>query len=507
MNGLDSIAVRTNFSVLDWGIVIAFLVISTGLGLYARKYIKSMDDYVVAGRSVKTYLGVATIIASEMGLVTAMYSAQKGFKIGFAAFYIAAISALVTLVVGLTGFVVVPLRRSRAMTIPEFYEQRYSRNVRLVGGAILAFSGILNMGMFLKADSLFITSVMGFTSDTQLKLAMTIMLGLVLLYTILGGMVAVLVTDYMQYVVMAIGLVATSVFLMGRYNWHTIITSVQSIKGDAGFDPVQGVGGIYMVWMGFLGLVGAALWQTSVMRAASAENEQVVRRTFSWGSVGFLIRFMIPYFWGICALIYISQTPALKAVLLSKTASSEDTLRAMPLALTALLPAGAIGMLTAGMLAAAMSTYNTYLHCWSSVLTQDVVGPLTGHRLGHRQRILITQGIMFAIGVFLLLWGLWYPLKADLWDYMAVTGAVYFTGAFAVLVGGIYWKRASRVGAFLAFACGWLNVLSLDPVKQALGHPNWNAALIGLISVCATSAALVLGSMLFPDRKKELASA
>ena len=57
---------------------------------------------------------------------------------------------------------------------------------------------------------------------------------------------------------------------------------------------------------------------------------------------------------------------------------------------------------------------------------------------------------LFGLGVFLLVWGLWYPLGEQLWDYMAVTGAVYFTGAFAVLVSGLYWPRASRTGAYAA---------------------------------------------------------
>ena len=506
MNGLDSLTIQTHFSNLDWGIVVGFLVISTWLGIYARKYITSMDDYVVAGRAVKTHLGVATIIAAEMALVTAMYSAQKGFTGGFAAFHIAVVAAVVALFVGLTGFIVVPLRRTGVMTIPEYYERRYGRDVRLLGGAILAASGILNMGMFLKADSLFITSVMGMTSDTQLKLAMTIMLGLVLVYTMLGGMVAVLVTDYMQFVIMAIGLVATSVFLMFQFDWHTIVQGVMQVRGEAGFNPLrseQGFGFGYIAWMVFLGLISCSVWQTSVMRASSAESEKVVRPPVSWGAVGFLIRFMIPYFWGIVALVYIAQRPELRAIFLDPNAKSEVTLRAMPIALTSLLPAGAIGVLTAGMLAAAMSTYNTYLHCWSAVLTQDVVGPLTGYRLSQKSRILVTQGIMLLIGIFLLVWGLWYPLGEDLWDYMAVTGAVYFTGAFASLAGGFYWKPASRVGALAAFATGFLALAGLKPVQGIIGV-EWRSEYVGLTTVAIALVAMVAGSLLFPDRKKEM---
>jgi len=502
MDGLQDLVVRTNFSPFDWAIIVVFLIVSTALGLWSKRYMKSMTDYAVAGRAVKPFLGTASIIAAEMGLVTVMYSAQKGFSNGFAAFHIALVAAIVSLIVGLTGFIIVPLRRTRVMTIPEFYEQRFGKGVRLTGGAILAFSGILNMGMFLKADSLFVTSVMGIFSDFELKIAMTVMLALVLGYTVMGGMIAVLVTDYMQFVVMAIGLVVTSVFLMGQYGWSDILSTVQTVRGDAGFNPFdqEGFGGAYVLWMVFLSLIGCCIWQTSVMRASSAEDEKVVRRTFALGSVGFLIRFLVPYFWGICAIVYIYQRPELARIFLGsgEAVKSDVTLRAMPVALSNLLPAGAIGVLTAGMLAAAMSTYNTYLHCWSTVLTQDVVAPLARREMSSRSRIYSARILMVLIGIFLLVWGLWYPLGEDLWDYMAVTGAIYFTGAFAVLLTGIYWPRASRTGAYAAFVCGFLAVAGLSPVQKVLGV-QWRSEYVGLFTAALALTSMVGGSLMFPD--------
>jgi hypothetical protein len=70
--------------------------------------------------------------------------------------------------------------------------------------------------------------------------------------------------------------------------------------------------------------------------------------------------------------------------------------------------------------------------------------------LSTRARLTLARVFIFLIGVFLLIWSLWYPLGQNLWDYMAISGAIYFIGAFVLLVGGIYWKRASRVGAYLA---------------------------------------------------------
>jgi len=507
MEQLAHLSVRTNFGPTDWAIVVVFLVGSTVLGIWAMRYIRDMDDYVVAGRSVRTYLGVASMIASELGLVTVMYSAQMGFTSAFAAFAVAVLAAVAGFIVGQTGLIVVPLRKMGVMTIPEFYERRFGRDLRLFGGLILAASGILNMGMFLKADSMFVTSVMGMNSDTELKIAMTLILALVLLYTSVGGMISVVFTDYLQYVVMSVGLVVTSILLMLHFGWGNIISAVAEIKGEAGFNPFlpeSGLGPSYLVWMLSLGFISSCVWQTSVMRATSAESETVVRRTYSWGSIGFLVRFLIPYFWGICALVFVFGNPELKRVFLPAGGEVDPSLqlRAMPIALSNLMPAGFIGLLTAGMLAAAMSTYNTYLHTWSAVLTQDVASPLAGGRLSSKTRILIARIIMCFVALFLLIWGLWYPLGERLWDYMAITGAIYFTGAFATLIGGIYWKRASRAGAYGAFLCGFLMLVGLKPVQGLLGV-DWPGQYVGLAVAALACIAMVTLSLVFPDPPSE----
>ena len=79
--------------------------------LTLSKKIKSMTDFVTAGRNVNLWLGVASMAGTEMGLITIMYSAQKGFSGGFAAFHIAIVAGIVTFLIGLTGFIVVPLRK------------------------------------------------------------------------------------------------------------------------------------------------------------------------------------------------------------------------------------------------------------------------------------------------------------------------------------------------------------------------------------------------------------
>ena len=503
----------SQFANLDWAIVILYLLGSAAIGVWSRRYVRNMSDFVVAGRSLKSHLGIATMIGTELGLVTVMFAAQKGFTGGFAAFHIAVCAGIVCLVVGWSGFIVVPLRRMGVMTIPEFYERRFGRGVRILGGLILALSGILNMGMFLKAGSIFVVEVTGL-EETTIKWVMTALLALVLFYTILGGMFSIVLTDYVQFVVLSVGLIATTLFAVNELGWEHIVSGIDKLKGADGFDPFasKAFGTDYVIWMFFLGLVSCAIWQTAVMRACSARSVEDVKRIYAWSSIGFLIRFLIPNFLGLCALVYFADHPGLFPEGLE--GKGDTGLQAMPRFLGILLPSGLLGLVVAGMLAAFMSTHDSYLLCWSSVLTQDVIAPLGGDRMSTDSRLKLTRLLIFAIGIFLLTWSLWYELGQDLWDYMAITGAIYFTGAFALLVAGLYWKRASRVGAYLALTVGLSAVLGLKPIQAAIqkgldlmvdredGPPiEWDGEIIGISTVAASTLMMVLGSLLFPDRE------
>jgi len=127
---------QTNFTRLDWVIVILYPLISVAIGLYVRKFITNMNDFVVAGRGMGVWLGIASMTGTELGLITVMYSAQKGFVGGFAAFHIALVAGMVTFLVGITGFIVYRLREIGVMTIPEFYARRFDRKTRILGGII-----------------------------------------------------------------------------------------------------------------------------------------------------------------------------------------------------------------------------------------------------------------------------------------------------------------------------------------------------------------------------------
>lgn len=488
-----------NFTPIDWAIVGVYLIGILVAGWFCRSFIRGMADFTVAGRSLRPALAAATMIGSELGLITVMYSAQKGFASGFSVFHMAVSAAVVTLFVGLTGFIVVPLRRMGVMTIPEFYERRFSRGVRILGGAILAVGGILNMGMFLKAGAIFVS---GITGLEDVDMIMTVMLGMVLAYTMLGGMLSVVVTDYLQFLVLTVGMLVACWLAVDKLGWTHITETVIQHKGAAGVDPFLDVGGAsgpsYVVWMVFAALVSAAVWQTAVMRACSAESTAAVKRLYVLSAIGFMIRFLIPFFLGIAAFVYFTGHETLREVYLGPDATSVDTLRAMPAFLGELLPVGLMGLVAAGMLAAFMSTNDSYLLCWSSVLTHDVVAPATGERMTDRQRVWLTRGFILVIGIFLLRWSLHYPLSDHLWEYLAITGAIYFTGAFALLLLGIYWRGASSAGAYAGLIAGSSAILGMGAVRKKLGI-TLEAHEVGLLAVAGALVVTVLVSLLVPD--------
>lgn len=502
----------SNFSVLDWGIVIVYLLGTVAVGIYANRYIRDMADYIVAGRSLNSYISVATMLGSEIGLVTVMYTAQKGFSNGFAAFHIGLVAGVTCFFVGVTGFIVVPLRKTGVMTIPEYYGQRFGTGVRIFGGLVLTVAGILNMGVYLKAGGIFVATITGLNDPNAVNIVMTVLIALVLLYTILGGMVSVVITDYIQFVVLSFGMLAVCLFAVAELGWQPIVQTVKDVHGSAGFDPLDqnGFGPSYVIWMVFtFGLVSCAVWPTAVMRVCAAKDIKVVRRLYCWSSIGFMTRFIIPQFLGICALTWLWQQAAVNGQFFDSEgvliASSDDTFRAMPLFLSQILPIGLIGLVVAGMLAAFMSTHDSYLLCWAATFVEDVVNPLMGGELSTRVRLMLARTFIFLTGIFLLVWSIFYPMQQDMLDYLAVSGAIYFTGAFAVLTLGLYWKRASRVGAYAAIAAGACAVLGLTPVRQMLHLTNEQLGVsiteahIGLGTTVTSIVLMVAGSLLFPD--------
>ncbi|MFN3869233.1 MAG: sodium:solute symporter family transporter, partial [Hyphomicrobiaceae bacterium] len=174
---------------------------------------------------------------------------------------------------------------------------------------------------------------------------------------------------------------------------------------------------------------------------------------------------------------------------------SDADLVATPVMLGQALPGWLVGMLAVAMFASFMSTQDSYLFCWSSIIARDILAPLKGRDNDAVFQKRATQIGIAAIAAYEIYWGLVYDGGEDIWDYLAVSGAIYFCSGIVLLAGGLYWKRATRRGALAALALGFTSIVALGPVKAALGLDGVSAPAIGFAAIALSLAGFIVGSL------------
>lgn len=481
----------TNFNwLIDGSIVVLYLLGVMAAGLYFRRYIKKVDDFLVAGRSVDLYLGIASLSATEFGIATCMANAELGFKYGFAGITPGIALAVAMFIVGRTGFCIKPLREQKVITIPELFEQRFGEKVRWASGLVIVLGGLLNMGVFLRQAGDFLTLVLGIDTG-YLELIMTVLLLGIALYTILGGMLSVLVTDYLQFIVMSIGLLSIVALIFYQFGWDSVVMGAQEIRGEAIYHPFGNHYGWDRITLDVLVAFAVVLtWQTMVSRVLAAKDAATAKKIYIGTSPFFLVRFAIPAFMGMAALYFFG------------TSFEQQSVLAMPQFLSQILPWGLLGLVVAAMLAADMSTNSSYMIAWSSVIYNDLLRPIHKGLWSHKQAISWNRWLIAGIGLFLLLYGLWYPLKGDLWVYMQVTGTIYLASMSVILIAACYWPGSNNWGAMTAIAISCVLPVGFLIMQQNPATQAWTEQLgpykLGVSTYILTALGMLVASKLKP---------
>jgi SSS family solute:Na+ symporter len=234
-------------------------------------------------------------------------------------------------------------------------------------------------------------------------------------------------------------------------------------------------------------VAAGALWQPGTSKALASESPEVAKKVFFWTGLTFAGRAMIPMFWGVAALAFFG--PGL-------TSAS-----AMPKLLGTVVPSGFLGLLVAGMLAASMSTYSAYLLAWSSVLARDVIACTQPKDFPESTTLAITRFVAGVIGMFLLIFGLWYQIPDTAFQYLYVTGAMYTSGALGCVAAGMYWRKANSVGAYASLIMGAVApaaFLVVEKSRDAL--PAWltflaNVNIAGILSFFLAALGMIVGSL------------
>jgi SSS family solute:Na+ symporter len=471
------------FHLIDWGFIVGFLLISLVIGLIARKYISSVDDFLLVGRKLRSFRGIATLASTEMGLVTIIYFSEEAYSNGFVAIVAGFIAAITMWVIGQTGFVINHLRSLGIRTVPEYFEIRFKPVVRWIAGVLIFLTGILNMGIFLQVEGKFLAIAMGLP-PSSLPLVMGIILLIVIVYTMLGGMHSVVITDVFQFLVLLTGIFLISYFAFSEAGGiEGMILAVKEHYGEAGFDlreaPRYGL--LFILWTALYYTSGWSSWQPVVQRVFSMKDLETARKLYRISSIIMFFRACLPMLWGIAALAVLGVIA--------------EPQTALPQMMIRILPAGLIGFVMVGFLSASMSTYDSYLLSFSAILVQDIVGPFRKKPYKDKKRMILMRFGIIIIGVFIYYWGIYYEFSETVFRYIALTGSLAFAGTLTGVVGGIYWKKASTGGAYLAF------LASAVPPLVSLAVPEISTTHAGLLSFAGAPVFLFVGSYIFPDRR------
>jgi solute:Na+ symporter, SSS family len=246
---------------------------------------------------------------------------------------------------------------------------------------------------------------------------------------------SVLITDFLQFVVMSVGLIAVTILILVYVGWDKIVTTVETNYGAGGFNPFvhPDLGWQYVVFQVLLNFAAVLTWQTTIARVLAAKDSLTGQKIYVRTSFFFVCRFLIPGIWGIAALATLGQVT--------------NSLDAMPTFLSTFVPVGLMGLCIAAMLAADMSTDSSYMLTWGSVIYNDIMAPFRKTPWSEKKGIFVNRTIVALIGVFLLFYGLWYPLEGDVWTYLGITGTIYLASISVLLISSCYWKRANNWGA------------------------------------------------------------
>ena len=449
-------------TIIFTGVVI-YLVIMLFIGVYAARRSHTTDDFMVAGRRMPIWICAATLMATWFGGSAMMGSSGAAYEGGFLRIIADPFGGAMALFV--VGFFFARMfRRLRLVTFIEFFENRFGITAATVAAVASIASSIgWTAGMLVAFGFVFETL-------TGVPLVWGISGGAIIIfvYTAVGGMWAVAITDFVQILIIAIGLVVLLVtVLIDVGGWGTI--APQLPEHTFRMIPLENSAEIWLNYFRLWLIFGLAdiTSQSLLQRSFSAKSEQVAQNSFYITGFGYLALGMIPVMLGIIASV---SLPGL-----------EDPETVIPtLALNHLHPV-AIALFVGALLAAIMSTCDSALLAAASIFSTNVL-PLFKSQPSDKLRLVATR---IAIPVFGSI-AIYVALKVQvIFNLILDANSVILVSVVVPFIAGVYWKNANRTGTLAAMAMGFLAWLLAVMVM-----PNLAGDMLGLI-VCLVTILVV----------------
>ena len=424
------------------------------IGIFASKKADSTENFIVAGRRMPIWIGSATIVATWFGGGTMMGAAGASYERGLIGVIADPFGGALCLF--LVGFFFARIfRRLRLLTFIDFFENRYGKTAATIAAIGSISSNIGWTGALLVAFGYVFETLTGVPIEIGIIGGATV----VFIYTVTGGMWAVALTDFVQMVVIAIGLVMLLVVVLidvggwGNIGPHLPQDTFRMI-------PAENTASIWLnyvrAWLIF-GLADVTA-QTLMQRAFSAKNEQVAQNSFYLAGFGHLSLGLIPVTLGIIASV---TMPGL---------SDPETV--IPTLAIAHLHPVAIAIFVGALLAAIMSSADSALLAASSVFSVNIL-PLFKPQATDRQRLLATRVAIPFFGSI----AVYVALEVQVvYDLILDANSVILVCVTVPFIVGVWWKRANRTGALASMAMGFLTWF-----VAILFAPDFPGDLLGLL--------------------------
>lgn len=466
--------------VIDWSLLVLCLMAVLGIGLYTQRYVKSVAHFLSAGRCARRYL--LTIAQGEMGSGTIIYVAM--FEVirnsGFGTWWWGYIGAPIGLLLAISGFVQYRYRETRAMTLGQFFEIRYSRNFRLFAGMLAFFAGIINFGIIPMVEARVIVYLLNFPPELHLGATalptyipvMGTLLAIELFVTLSGGLITMIVTNFMEGILTQVLSLVIVIGLLCMFSWSQMYAALSDRPAGQSFVNPFDTGALkdFNIWYIAMGIILSTFtrgWQNQSAYGSAPLTPHEGRMGGLMGSLrgmggGCLLLLCL------CAMTFLHDpffAPQAAQARQEVAAISDPNLQKqmeIPIAISHFLPTGLKGALCAILLLGTIGGQSNHLHSWGSIFIQDVILPFRKKEFEPRQHLRVLRFSILGVAVGVFVFGCFFRQTEYIMMWWAVTGAIFCGGAGVAIICGLYWKKGSAAGAWAGMITG--SVLSISGI-------------------------------------------
>ena len=471
--------------MLLWFVII-YWIISVGIGIYAAKFVHNTKDYAIAGRRMPMYIVTATVFATWFGSETVLGIPATFIKDGFSGIIADPFgSSLCLIIVGV--FFARPLYRMNLLTIGDYYRRRYSRPVEMLTTLCIVISYLGWVGAQIKALGL----VFNVVSADQISQPTGMMIGAatVLVYTMLGGMFSVAITDFIQMIIIVLGMLYIGFEVSGLVpGGAAAVVSHAAESGKFHILPapeLKEVLGFFAAWITMM--LGSVPQQDVFQRVQSAKDESTAANSSILGGAMYFCFAFIPMFLAYSASLI---DPKMVAANLEK-----DTQLILPnLILSPIVPVFAQIMFFGALLSAIKSCASATLLAPSVSFSENILKPFLPH-ISDRKFLMLNRVVLVVFTILVTYVAM--STNADIYHMVENAYKVTLVGAFVPLACGVYWKRATNLGGVLSVVLGllvWIVFEKVDP--DGILPPQ----LAGLI---ASFGGMIVGSLALRGLQRE----